>query len=220
MLLSHRLADFAANPVSLTGGVYTYVGFDSSITFPSGTQAGDIVVYGFRSTVGGTANPTVGFTQLHRVTQGSSTTALYAKALTSTDIARGTTGNNPEFLSSQWNFAIRGTNPFTSFSTRGQTTSSGDSGAPSLTMSSTTQNPGMVLAYYFNGYNTNNFTITNAESSVTQISTGNINQGQQHKIAFELTNPSNTTTARTSSSMPWGETRAYTETILCLNGIE
>lgn len=227
MLLSHRLFDYAANPVSATGGtVYSSLGLGSGSAFPAGTQAGDISLHGIYCVYGRPQAiiPSAGWTNITLRIYGNLAVALYAKVLTSTDITRGTTGFTFDGPLSTWNLTLRGTNPFTSFTSRGYSTQGGIAGTKSaLTMSNTTENPGIIVAHFFTDATSDpgDYTITNASNTVLSYASGGRTQGQTHDIAVELTTSADSTTARTSSFFSnIGDNRNYTETIVCLNGIE
>jgi hypothetical protein len=225
MLLSHRLADFAANP-QVGGTVLSSLGLEAGQTFPSGTQAGDISIFGMYVVFGRpqAITPSAGWTLISGRTYSSVRVALYAKVLSSTDISRGTTGFTFDSAFSLWNITIRGTNPFSSFTSRGLATQGTTGGSkPALTMSNTTENPGIIVSHFFTDAVTDpgDYTITNASATVLQYASGGRAQGQTHDIAVELTTSADSTTARTSSSFnAIGDNRNYTETIVCLNGIE
>ena len=230
MLFSHRLADYAANPTASAGGtVYVPFGFERERTFPAGTQAGDIAFFGCFVGYGRPQAiiPSAGWTQLSLRVYSGVAVGLYAKALTSTDITRGNVGFGFDNPYSYWNLIVRGTNPFTSITTRGLATAGSSSSTKnSLSMTTTTQNPGIVLTHLMWSNTADagidaNYTISNASNQVYNYQAGGRAQGQRHNITIELTTPSDTTDARTSTSLgSIGDPRDYTETILCLNGVE
>jgi hypothetical protein len=231
MLFSHRLADYAANPVSSGGGttVYTSRGVDSSVGFPVNTAVGDICFHGIYCVYGRpqAITPSAGWTQLSIRVYSGLAVALYAKVLDSTDISRGNTGFTFDNLYTCWTLAVKGTNPFTSFTTTGLATAGSNSSTkPSLAMTTTTENSGIILSHLMWNATSDNgidadYIISNASNTVSYYQVGGRAQGQRHNIALELTRSSDSTTARTSSSLPTiGTARDYTETILCLNGVE
>jgi hypothetical protein len=153
--------------------------------------------------------------------------ALYAKVLDSTDISRGNTGFSFDSQLSVWTLVVKGTNPFSSFTTTGLATAGSNSTTkPELGMTTTTQNPGIVLTHLMwsstadNGIDAD-YTINNASNTVYKYQVGGRAQGQRHNIVIELTTLSDSTDARKAQSLgSIGSPRDYTETILCVNGVE
>ena len=228
MLLSHRLADYASNPelTSTSGIINTPVGISSDENFPTGTRTGDISIVGIYCVYGrpqAIVN-SAGFTQLSIRIYSGVAVALYAKALTSADITRGTTGFGYDSVYTRWNITLRGPNPFTSFTTRGLATAGGDVTTKNeLAMTNTTQNPGVVIAHMMwnTTFDVGDYLITNASDTVYPYSSGGQSQGQRHRMVLEFLSSTSSTTARTTTSYSnIGVTRSYTETILCLNGVE
>jgi hypothetical protein len=93
-------------------------------------------------------------------------------------------------------------------------------------MTSTTQNPGIILTHLMWSSTVDagidaTYTLVGASNQVYNYQAGGRAQGQRHNITIELTTSEDTTNARSAQSLgSIGSSRDYTETILCLNGIE
>ena len=213
MLFSHRIADYAANPVSSGAGNYTYVGATSSNSLPTGSQEGDLCLVGVTVTNGSSSNPTVGFTSVRGGSLGAYYVGLYVKALTATDISRGTYGSTPTFLFAHWTQTYRPSTPATGFTVTGQANGSGPAAfIYSMEMTASAPVPGMIVAYGVHGATlTTPFTIDNAVTTPTNYS---INP--THKLSVELTQTGNANTPRTTGNSSALSDAAYVATIFGL----
>jgi len=90
MLLSHRLGDYAANPVASSGGTNSYIGFSTDTTFPAGIQVNDVVVQMTIRNVTGPGTTPGGYSNIYKGVMASVGWASFDwKFIDSTDVSSG-----------------------------------------------------------------------------------------------------------------------------------
>jgi hypothetical protein len=218
MLLSHRLADFAANPVTtgIQSGTFSTIGYEDStdasrdLSYPAGSQAGDICVFSaVRSST--TGLDMTGWSSAWSSQMSNQPTPVighFYKILSSGDIASG-------ILPSSTNNIVRSAAVFrlsravTSLSMIGLNydassgTQSGD-----LTMSSALTLPCLVVANVRASANpTSPPTISNGGNSLSITNIG---------MAFQTVDSGGVTTARNFQSIAFGTALYYVKGIFAL----
>jgi hypothetical protein len=225
MLANHRMSGFLSNFLE-----YSYLGTGSGQTWATGSQPGDIAIYGVYSD-GDNVLGTSGWTELIKNVvrenqSGQRIVALYAKVLTAADIAQGNanlTISESSLTLSQFTFTVRPSRPLASISVTGLNTNFQPAisygSFADITMTGATQNPGFVLAHLFAGAYDDPLLISNSIGQTQQLEIGPEAQILQHLVTLEFLKEGMATTARTASNADGG-TREYWQTIACITGQE
>lgn len=214
MLFSHRVFDYAANPVTQPGGAtLTFVNLSSSALLPAGSQVGDICVYTQVRTVTSQGLGPIGWTLiLSQVIGEVGYVAMWARALTSADITQGFVSGAGTNINRKWVAGFRPSTPATGVQLERVTSYTGNSTSMEpITMTGSFTAPAAVLAYAVNLGDsvTVPITITNGDA-VTQYS-----PGFGHTLAIDL---ATTGTARTTNSARLNSANNYVEVLFAVRG--
>ena len=214
MLFSHRVFDYAANPVIQPGGsALTFVNLSNSALLPSGSQVGDICVYTQVRTVTSQGIGPSGWTQILGTAIGAvGYVAMWARALTSADITQGFVTGAGTSINRKWVAGFRPSTPATSVVVEQTISQTGNSNIlETLSMTGSFAAPAAVLAYAVNlGSSVSTpINITNG-NAVTQYS-----PGFGHTLAIDL---ATTGTARTTNSARLSSANDYAEVLFAVRG--